>query len=842
MEEVNILIEKDPNSIPARTALRGYSGNFFTKAAKYQIVSYPHSYQAPGYTFDEKTDFRHKDHFQRVYHGSSDERFLDPVDGRVKELIIQCTDKVYRGPKNSTYKRTFIRNVAPLTLWLANWPMSGLDDDPKQKGYKRFSSDIGLLVKWPISCLLLYPILGVPGIASAGDIVNDGRYDPFPYRYWGYCKVARNAVENRQTLKLSGEAPIASPVEKSLNIQRILEPRALIFDENLPEWHLVEDWKNDPANAQAHGKCPEYVFIAYTAEQFTESIEDQYALNLIAIQAARDAKVPAYWLGAACMDVTDMENEVFRISDIVRGAHSVIIAVGPPKKSLPEKYQSENELKSLLMQWGDRVWTFPEVLLSRNGYLKVYERDKGEATMDLAKNQLPSYMWMDSGNSRYLIDHYANNLQLGPLQLVSIALECLFARENGKYLEGDQSYALMGLLSQRPKIDRHDTAFQAFARLSLANDSNKFLERLICLLPKEPRQEWHCTADGYGVNLWDIEPTCQIAGICDNDTVLIDGAFGATIHWNKFRRVNSRRSNSWKRIMIKLLLHGAPYAFIMGILILKMSRDAAGLLSALSTDLTAIHDTEQDVADDIISVLNKLKSDLSLTGGWITDLINKIGTQVTTSKSLDKVIALLYWMIFFEAIGYLLWILALVAFVASPYLTRLLYRGKFWGSQAWLFGFEGYADLETIESQIFGARMRRLRWSAFGSSLSRHTTDVSSLECVAVDPTTDPEVERKVERCANESSPDGMRIFTLVDTNTMTVTLFEAVRPPSVVLLCASEGGMQRAIACSYQWTTGTCYRETILRMETPVLEKMSRVSRVKVGVLSGGRRGSCQE
>lgn len=64
-----------------------------------------------------------------------------------------------------------------------------------------------------------------------------------------------------------------------------------------------------------------------------------------------------------------------------------------------------------------------------------------------------------------------------------------------------------------------------------------------------------------------------------------------------------------------------------------------------------------------------------------------------------------------------------------------------------------------------------------------------------------------------------------------TVTLFEAERPPAVALLCGSEGGMQRAIMCSYDWPTQTLYRETVLRMETRVLEKMSRVARVSFGL-----------
>lgn len=134
-----------------------------------------------------------------------------------------------------------------------------------------------------------------------------------------------------------------------------------------------------------------------------------------------------------------------------------------------------------------------------------------------------------------------------------------------------------------------------------------------------------------------------------------------------------------------------------------------------------------------------------------------------------------------------------------------------------LFGFEGYLDIESIESKIFGAKLNRLRWSPNGSSLSRHYTNEFD-ECVARDPTQDPEVKKKVEDAVTSLDPKAMRIFTLVDTSTMTVTLFEAVRPPVTILVCASEGGMQRAIACSFDWLTGTCYRETVLRMETPVL------------------------
>ena len=76
-----------------------------------------------------------------------------------------------------------------------------------------------------------------------------------------------------------------------------------------------------------------------------------------------------------------------------------------------------------------------------------------------------------------------------------------------------------------------------------------------------------------------------------------------------------------------------------------------------------------------------------------------------------------------------------------------------------------------------------------------------------------------------------MQLFTLVDTATMTVTLFEAIRPPVAFLVVGSEGGMQRAVGVSYDWGSQTLVKETVLRMETPVMDRMSRVPRVKLSL-----------
>lgn len=67
-------------------------------------------------------------------------------------------------------------------------------------------------------------------------------------------------------------------------------------------------------------------------------------------------------------------------------------------------------------------------------------------------------------NSVKLVDHYEGNLILNQLELVTLALECLHNRKTSLKFQGDVSYALMGLLRIRPKIDPSDSAFQAFAR------------------------------------------------------------------------------------------------------------------------------------------------------------------------------------------------------------------------------------------------------------------------------------------------------------------------------------------------------------------------------------------
>lgn len=138
------------------------------------------------------------------------------------------------------------------------------------------------------------------------------------------------------------------------------------------------------------------------------------------------------------------------------------IAVGAPRKA---RRGGANTTTELLRHWGERMWTFPEVLLSQNDDVRVYAR-KGQldGPLVIPKTQFAAQVWSDATVSRQMVDHYAGSLGLSRLELVALALQCLTSRQTTQYLPGDHSYALMGLLRLRPKIDRTDTAFQAFAR------------------------------------------------------------------------------------------------------------------------------------------------------------------------------------------------------------------------------------------------------------------------------------------------------------------------------------------------------------------------------------------
>ncbi|KAJ9293510.1 hypothetical protein DTO271G3_7775 [Paecilomyces variotii] len=719
----------------------------------FEIYMKPSSYSENGYGFyppgrkyKSTQKFRHKDSLGRVWIGPEDDRYLSATDGRLKSLVVQASEEIRDGPANSTWPRKAMEPCTPAVLQV----LYGLLGPQLRNDSK--ASWIVVVLWWLPSCLIIAALLFIPADLG-GEKRNNGRYEQFKYHYWGYSKVPANLHE----IPTSRDSILSIHHRKANGFsERLLRPRRLcllqekegiqIID-NVGEWEAV------------HGSI-EYLFVCYTTEQFShdESERDMDELHRIAEAAARTAGVAAYWIACSCMPGDqDHSEDVYRISDVVRGAHSMVAIIGPPRGSNPSA-------REMLRQLGSRMWTFPEVLLSpSNRSISIYMRDCDPGSFrTLSKRDFAIEAWGDAVVSSQLIDHYEGSIVLSPLELVSIALQCFPNRYTVDHYRGDLSYALMGLLRRRPQVTKDDSAFEAFCRLSLANDSDQLIERLICILPRNIRKPWHEIDDFWDSNLWDIEPHCQVVGLGGGDTVILSGAFGAPIRWKSFVPVNISTRDTTKRSVAKIVLRSSPAWVLPGVISLAASQSKGGYWTSVTTT------------------------------GWILTGV------------------------------YILVILV------SPYLLYSLYAGKTWAAQPWLFGFEGYMDIGEIERLIFGIDLGRLKWSPYSSDLSLHEDHDG--ECVGLDPTQNERIARVVSE-ARDSKYGDLKVFTLIDTNTLTVTLFRAVRPPVAMLLCGSEGGMQRALLCSYDWKSQTLYRESVLRVDTLVLERMSRVGRFRLGL-----------
>lgn len=300
------------------------------------------------------------------------------------------------------------------------------------------------------------------------------------------------------------------------------------------------------------------------------------------------------------------------------------------------------------------------------------------------------------------------------------------------------------------------------------------------MLPTRRGKNWFDIKDFWGIKLWDIFPTCQVAAIAGDAagpngtksaSIVLDGALGASIHWADLPKVGFLKRKTLWRSVGSLIVRFAPGWFIIATILLAKI----------------------------------VKSD-----------------QDTSEVRVILAVIIIFFLIAFFSIAIL------------PAVMFNLYGGKFWSTQALLIGLEGVPDIDWLETELFGFSNGRLKWSAASSKMSRHRLKTKGPrldgECEAVEPLLD---DTSLEDDGNSALGDGTdldpdRVFTLVDTYSMTVTAFRAVHPPSVALICGHEGGMQRAVLCSYDYKTQTFHRETVIRMPTKVLDRIDRVDKFR--------------
>lgn len=237
------------------------------------------------------------------------------------------------------------------------------------------------------------------------------------------------------------------------------------------------------------------------------------------------------------------------------------------------------------------------------------------------------------------------------------------------------------------------------------------------LPPDGDNAKWHYMADGYGSSAWDVDPYIQIAGICGNDSVIVDGAYGASIRWKSFYPVWYEKALSFRRRLAVFLMHFNFYIIIIGAVIADSAFPKSGGGSGTT----------------------------SVPRGFGDSFRGTPSIRDTYSSRVDL-----------QVLAVFLLLLGIGLFGATPALIRIYLGGKFRNVQAALFGVEGYLDPATAERAIFGSAQHRMRWSTNGSPLSRSYVNESG-ELVGLDPLRDPSVRDTVE-LAKVANPGQRRV------------------------------------------------------------------------------------
>ncbi|CAP71654.1 uncharacterized protein PODANS_6_50 [Podospora anserina S mat+] len=849
---------------------------FFKGGFSWRWFGGPHLYFRPNLEYADSTPFFVTDGLgrEKVYNQPF-ECYIDPFTGKIEKLYVQAPSSICllgSVDPNCTWKRTPIRNVTPFLLRVGNLPFRFIPAERRGHRSKFTFEDwcivIGMWIPSVAIFLMSWTVYDPSGPVEGKDPT---KYLPLMYRGLKYPRLARNMLENRHQVAQLLYRYTSWNTTAALSSYRTFRPRFLnyLVQTELPDGRKLFSFETRPV---PDNDITPFIMIAWSSAHYELKSRDNEsglprnnegdldALLSVGVKASvkyfglepekQDLRQhpKAFWCSANCMPPTKMVDHLGRvvnvdgeekellanqdvssilpvivISDIIRTAQHVAVVVGNLQRPW---------VPNALRVWGERVWTLPEIVLSKGETVTVWHCGtrpsmKPYEFTKIPKALFPTYAWADALNSRQLIEHYGN-LHLSRLELVKIALECLMSRHFRAMHPGDRVYVLMGLLRIRPPIDSTDTSFQAFARLSLPQDSDRLMERLICLLPDFPGQNWELMTDQYKASLWDVYPNTQICAIGENDTVVIDDAKGAQIQWSEFTRVRTLRKLTAKREFFIYFLVWSPLVFFIGVILAALFQPPPPMPNSMYYYPAPTNPAYQ------------------------------AGLAIT-------IITLLFFIL------------------PAPYFLWHIYSGKLWEVEPCFFGIEGYVPIEAIEEKLFGTRgsHARLQWSTWGSPLSRHTQGRVTRERSvkfkyqdAIDPgtgiqnavpvlsldgnidtyhveSTDPtspcshcssnasggrycSYHPTVASCQDmsRSKMGQMKVFTLVDTYNMTVTLFYAVRPPTVLVLGGSEGGMKRAIACSFDITTGTLYRETVLRIPSQSADRMEGLGRLRLGLV----------
>lgn len=723
--------------------------------------------------------------------------YLSPTNAVPRRLRIQATPYVLKQmeeqakhcyPGTGDWMRNKMKGSVPLVLKLSEWALSPFGKN--QEWYWQVWHKIDGTLRLLVIAVPLQVMLSLPGLADWEDDRISDTYTDFPGYYWDWPKYARNHLETAP-----GPDGEAVPWKlHSLDVRgRSTRPRKIVLLMENGQWEVVEADRYPSVS---------YVFISYEWRQFTRGKDEtgrdikdvakiQRMAEKITLRVMKHRRHKAYWLDDVCNyrePGAELDYDVYTMCDVVRSSARVAILLG-------------EDTPDAKLGWGLRLWTLPEGLLApgdsivcchedHQGTLQWDEVSKVEMTSSFWGQADGSQPWEGGGPIRLLAEHFSGLLTLSRLELMPYIIQALehthWSNKDQKH--SDLAYAVMCFLHYRIERNEEDTLFQGLARLSLSNDSDQIVERMVstCPAPRpiqiNPKTDaspdhsrtWSAltSPDQFGTRIHDIAPLCDVVGVAHEDeTVIIDNARGVHIRWKDFPKAVVRRHDGLGRLFATFFV--AAGVWLLGV--------ACKLAVSWVPVWVGFQGTQQ-----VINDLNSRKYD-------------------------DEIFALALTV-------FVLVLFSLIFSLLSPFSVRRLFGGRVEKSSPHLVGFEGVMPIHDLEKMVFGNCEGRLTYAPSSTPFCGERDSRHPRERKGKEPPWIAEPHRMREFVKHEV-PDSHRIFTLVDMGDLSVSIFSAERPPTVMLLCGREGGMVRAVLCSWRFENDCLYKENVIRMPSTVYE-----------------------
>ncbi|KAK2614760.1 hypothetical protein N8I77_001563 [Diaporthe amygdali] len=751
------------------TSMRGYTAEFEEANSwedpKGEVVK----------TKDGKYEYRNE--FHQVRGKFKDTAvYLSPTHALPRRLVVQATGRVLAsieaGADTGDWIRTNVKGNVPAVLKISEWALGPLD---RGRWWDKIHAALRMvLVSVPLQVMLAMPFSDWDSDSGMADT-----YTEFQGYHWDWPKYSINVLD--EAPGLDGKPRRLG--EHTVDVRRrSIRPHRIVVRKG-DEWVLV-DAKSYPS--------VRYVFISYQWKQFQTGANgeaDQEKIQRMARQIATEKGYKAYWLDIQCItpeNGLDKDHDVYTMCDIVRSSGLVAILL-------------TEDTEKARMSWGSRLWTLPEGMLAPgDSVVWCYERATGVLHHDeVHKTEMTSSFWGEPDEHLYeggspirsLAEHYSGLLTLSRLELLPSIINALAAQGWTNKQEGhsDLAYAVMGFLHYRLERNPEDTLFQNLARLSLSNDSDQIIERMVSILPQGLDSHTYLPdrlldvddsdlfrglafPDQFGTRLHGITPLCDVVGVAHADkTVIIDNAKAIHIRWKRFPRPIVERHRGMKKIIAAFFVAAGLWWLLWG---------------------------------------------LQLIIQWLPFWADWAGNGVKITN--------LAWLC-----GAFL-IIAVLLSAAAPLSVRRLFGGKVEKSSPNLVAFEGVMPICELEKIVFGNNNGRLTYAPSSTPLcalpfARHPRERRGQEAHWI---SHPETTQDY---LHNVLPRGHRLFTLVDMGDLSVSIFSAERPPTVALLCGREGGMVRAVLCSWRFENDCLYKETVIRVPSTVYESATPKGWLKV-------------